>query len=146
MILFPFHVDRFGIVSFHVVIQVAVNIGKGQDAEGYIQLTEILRNRDLLIIGHVGNRPVRHPDLDTVNHRPGLHAPFPVFQFVQRQHIPGAGKVQLLFFRRIKMTGVHGQGRIQRIVIGNGTVGFHLLVLFHLGIQQFCHIHALGHL
>ena len=146
MVLFAFHVNQFGVVTFHVVIQVAVHIGKGQDAKGNIQLAEILRNNNFLIIGRIGHAAVRHPDLDAVNHGPGLCASFPVLQLIQGQHIPGTGKVQLLFFRRIVMAGAHSEGRIQRIIIGNGMVGLHPFVLFHLRIHQLCYIHALGHL
>ena len=146
MVLFAFYTDGFCVITFHVIIQVAVYVGKGEDAKGNIQLAEILGNDDLFIIGSIGNGTVRHPDLDTVDHGPGLHAPFPVLQFIQREHIPGTGQIQLLFFRRKIVAGSHSEGRIKGIVIGNGTVRPHLLVLFHLGIHQFCYVHALGRL
>ena len=44
------------------------------------------------------------------------------------------------------MAGIHSQGRILRIFERDGMIRLHPLALFHMGIQQLCHIHALNRL
>ena len=101
-----FIADRHPVVSFQIIIQFTLGIDKGKDTELDIQLGKVLRNFNITIGWIIGCAAVRHMDLDAVDDRIGNNIISNIIIEIHRQHIAGAGQINLLLFRVIVMTSV----------------------------------------